>query len=84
MSVRFHLGDPRFKRFMSLIAEGFKLFGRMTYVNFIPIMRYLPGLQKTRKKIAEVSLIFINILLRNNFTLIEYICRGFTPNERSF
>lgn len=53
MSVRFHLGDPRFKRFMALIAEGFRLFGRMTYVNFIPIMRYLPGLQKTRRKIAE-------------------------------
>lgn len=67
MSVRFHLGDPRFKRFMALIAEGFKLFGRMTYVNFIPVMRYLPGLQQTRRKIAEVTFLLINRLL--NFHL---------------
>lgn len=55
MSVRFSLEDPRFKLFMGLIAEGFKLFARMSYVNFIPIMKYLPGLQATRTKIAQVG-----------------------------
>lgn len=55
MSVRFSMEDPRFKLFMGLIAEGFKLFARMSYVNFIPIMRYLPGLQATRNKIAQVG-----------------------------
>lgn len=55
MSVRFSHNDSRFSRFMDLIDEGFKLFGSMNAVLFIPILRYLPGLQKTRKKIAEVS-----------------------------
>ncbi|XP_048504683.1 cytochrome P450 18a1 isoform X2 [Athalia rosae] len=53
MGVRFHHGDSRFKRFMSLIEEGFRLFGTMVAVNFIPMMRYLPGLQKIRAKISE-------------------------------
>lgn len=53
MGVRFQHGDKRFKRFMDLIEEGFKLFGSMAAVNFIPVMRYLPCLQKVRNKIAE-------------------------------
>lgn len=54
MSVRFSHNDSRFRRFMDLIDEGFKLFGSMNAVLFIPILRYLPGLQKTRQKIVEV------------------------------
>nr|ARN17925.1 cytochrome P450-2 [Cephus cinctus] len=42
MGVRFHHGETRFKRFMDLIEEGFKLFGSIVAVNFIPVMRYLP------------------------------------------
>lgn len=38
---------------MDLIEEGFKLFGSMAAVNFIPVMRYLPCLQKVRNKLAE-------------------------------
>ncbi|XP_076639929.1 cytochrome P450 18a1 [Colletes latitarsis] len=53
MGVRFQHGDARFKRFMDLIEEGFKLFGSMVAVNFIPVMRYLPCLQKIRNKISE-------------------------------
>ncbi|XP_012142656.2 cytochrome P450 18a1 isoform X1 [Megachile rotundata] len=53
MGVRFQHGDDRFKRFMDLIEEGFKLFGSMAAVNFIPVMRYLPCLQKIRNKISE-------------------------------
>ncbi|XP_029052412.1 cytochrome P450 18a1 isoform X2 [Osmia bicornis bicornis] len=53
MGVRFQHGDYRFKRFMDLIEEGFKLFGSMAAVNFIPVMRYLPCLQKIRNKISE-------------------------------
>lgn len=54
MSVRFSHNDSRFRRFMDLIDEGFKLFSSMNAVLFIPILRYLPGLQRTRQKIAEV------------------------------
>ncbi|KOC66607.1 Cytochrome P450 18a1 [Habropoda laboriosa] len=53
MGVRFQHGDVRFKRFMDLIEEGFKLFGSMAAVNFIPMMRYLPCLQKVRNKISQ-------------------------------
>nr|CAD7439766.1 unnamed protein product [Timema bartmani] len=53
MSVSFKHDDCRFKRFMDLIEEGFKLFGSIASVNFIPLMRYLPGLQETRKKLAQ-------------------------------
>ncbi|XP_011300426.1 cytochrome P450 18a1 [Fopius arisanus] len=53
MSVRFHHGDTRFRRFMNLVDEGFRLFGSIHFVNFIPILKYLPSLRKTRNKIAE-------------------------------
>ncbi|KAL1140657.1 hypothetical protein AAG570_000587 [Ranatra chinensis] len=53
MSVRFQQKDPKFNRFMNLIAEGFRLFGTLSYANFIPIMRYLPGLQEIIKKLAQ-------------------------------
>lgn len=53
MSVKFKPDDARFKRFMDLIDEGFRLFGILTYVNFIPVMRYLPGLQATQKLLSR-------------------------------
>lgn len=55
MSVRFSHNDARFRRFMDLIDEGFKLFGSLEAAVFIPILWYLPGLQKTRKKIEQVN-----------------------------
>lgn len=60
MSVRFSHNDARFRRFMFLIDEGFKLFGSLEAAVFIPILKYLPGQQKTLQKIAQViSNIFI-------------------------
>ncbi|XP_050304879.1 cytochrome P450 18a1 [Anthonomus grandis grandis] len=53
MSVKFSYNDSRFIRFMELIEEGFKLFGSLEYVFFIPILRYLPGNSKTFQKIAK-------------------------------
>nr|WDY85991.1 cytochrome P450 18A1 [Pagiophloeus tsushimanus] len=53
MSVKFSHNDARFIRFMELIEEGFKLFGSLEYVFFIPILRYWPGHSKTRQKIAK-------------------------------
>lgn len=55
MSVRFSHNDARFRRFMELIDEGFRLFGSLEAAVFIPILRYLPGLQKTRQKINKVN-----------------------------
>ncbi|XP_011499351.1 PREDICTED: cytochrome P450 18a1 isoform X1 [Ceratosolen solmsi marchali] len=52
MSVRFKYGDSRFKRFMNLIDEGFQLFGRLSFVNYIPMFRYLPWLQSVKTKLT--------------------------------
>lgn len=53
MSVKFSHNDSRFIRFMELIEEGFRLFGSLEYVLFIPILRYWPGHNSTRQKIAK-------------------------------
>lgn len=55
MSMRFSHNDARFRRFMDLIDEGFRLFGTLAPVNFIPALRHVPWLQETRKKLAQVS-----------------------------
>lgn len=55
MSVRFERNDIRFKRFMGLIEEGFKLFGSLETINFIPAMRFIPCFKATSRKLAEVS-----------------------------
>lgn len=53
MGVRFHHGESRFKRFMGLIEEGFKLFGSVDMINYIPMMRFLPCMQKNQIKISR-------------------------------
>ncbi|KDR21921.1 cytochrome P450 18a1 [Zootermopsis nevadensis] len=53
MSVRFERNDIRFKRFMGLIEEGFKLFGSLETINFIPAMRFIPCFKATSRKLAE-------------------------------
>ncbi|KAF6203468.1 hypothetical protein GE061_001799 [Apolygus lucorum] len=53
MSVRFTQSDAKFSRFMSLIAEGFRLFGALNYANFFPIMRFFPNAKSIMKKIDQ-------------------------------
>ncbi|BES97556.1 cytochrome P450 [Nesidiocoris tenuis] len=53
MSVRFQQSDAKFSKFMDLIAEGFRLFGSLSYANFFPIMRYFPNAKSIVKKIDE-------------------------------
>lgn len=60
MSVRFSYNDDRFKRFMFLIDEGFKLFSSLEASFFIPILKYLPRQRETREKIAKVSINSLN------------------------
>ena len=38
---------------MNLTEEGFKLFGRIIYVNFLPILKYLPGLKYIINKLDQ-------------------------------
>lgn len=53
MSMRFSHNDARFRRFMDLIDEGFRLFGTLAPVNFVPFLRHMPWLQDTRKKLNQ-------------------------------
>lgn len=53
MGVRFEQGDNYFNRFMGLIMEGFRLFGSMDIINFIPILRVLPWMKKNLIRITE-------------------------------
>jgi 26-hydroxylase len=56
MSVRFKHEDTRFKRYMSLIDEGFKLFSSAAAINFVPVLRLLPGMTDACKKLEQVRL----------------------------
>ncbi|CAG7828195.1 unnamed protein product [Allacma fusca] len=53
MSVRFDSEDPRFKRFMFLIEEGFQLVSATGAANFIPCLRNLPRIQELNVKIQN-------------------------------
>lgn len=53
MDVRFHHDDLKFKRFMDLIDEGFKLFASLTAANYISLLRHLPFIHYTRNKISQ-------------------------------
>ena len=64
MSVRFSYNDKRFYRFMFLIEEGFRLFSRLESLNFIPFIKHLPILMKTRQKLHQVSL--VQVLIYSN------------------
>lgn len=53
MSVRFSNDDPQFKRFNWLIDEGFRLFGEVHMIDYIPLIQYLPGNVNTKNKILQ-------------------------------
>ena len=60
MSTRFHHNDEKFKRFMHLFDEGFRLFNLTGAMIFIPVLKHLPGtsnalteLKKNRDEMLE-------------------------------
>lgn len=75
MSVRFDRGDNRFKRFMFLVEEGFKLFGSIAFVNYIPVLRFMPWLmsitQKLRANRREMADFFQNTVDQHRETFDE-------------
>lgn len=64
MSVRFSHNDERFIRFMTLIEEGFKLFGSLEFALFLPFLKYLPGHTSTLEKIAKVNSYFLYFYIK--------------------
>ena len=53
MSTRFHHDDEKFKRFMHLFDEGFRLFQLTGAMVFIPALKHLPGTSKALKTLKE-------------------------------
>jgi 26-hydroxylase len=51
MSTRFRHDDPKFRRFMHLFDEGFRLFVETGMMTFIPVLKYLPGVRNTCAKL---------------------------------
>nr|KAG5708844.1 hypothetical protein BaRGS_009253 [Batillaria attramentaria] len=52
---RFRYDDPEFTRYLYLITENFKLLRATNLMNFIPLLRYLPGdLFNTEKVLSNV------------------------------
>lgn len=94
MSVRFSHNDARFRRLTDLIDEGFKLFGSLEAALFIPILRYLPGQQQTRRKIAQVriniQIVFEDIetnhvfYLQNREEMADFLQETIDEHRRTF
>jgi 26-hydroxylase len=66
MSVRFRHDDPKFQRFMFLFDDGFRLFASTGAACFIPVLRYLPGVQSTFGKLRanrEEMLTFVREII---------------------
>ncbi|XP_029177916.1 cytochrome P450 18a1 [Nylanderia fulva] len=53
MGVRFHRDDLRFKKFMSHIEEGFKLFAKVSAANYMPFMECWPSVKEVQKQISQ-------------------------------
>lgn len=51
MSKRFESGDPQFAGFMKNFEQGFKLYGETGGVDFIWVLKALPGIRSATKKL---------------------------------
>jgi len=62
MSTRFHHNDKKFKRFMHLFDEGFRLFNLTGAMIFIPVLKHLPG---TSNALTEIK--------KNRDEMVEFV-----------
>jgi len=74
MSTRFHHKDEKFKRFMHLFDEGFRLFNLTGAMVFIPVLKHLPGttsalndLKKNRDEMLE----FVRYIIKDHRDTID-------------
>ena len=74
MSTRFHHKDEKFKRFMHLFDEGFRLFNLTGAMVFIPVLKHLPGttsalndLKKNRDEMLE----FVRYIVQDHRDTID-------------
>merc|ERR1712121_140095 len=75
MSTRFHHKDKKFKRFMHLFDEGFRLFNLTGALVFIPVLKHLPGtttamnaLKDNRDEMVEFVRYIIKVDSDGSFT----------------
>lgn len=62
MSTRFNPNDPKFKRFMHLFDEGFRLYMLTGAMSFIPILKHLPGISSACQE-----------LMKNRDEMLEFV-----------
>jgi len=62
MSTRFNANDPKFKRFMHLFDEGFRLYMLTGAMTFIPILKHLPGISSACQQ-----------LMKNRDEMLEFV-----------
>jgi len=74
MSTRFHHNDKKFKRFMYLFDEGFRLFNLTGAMVFLPVLKHLPGttsalndLKKNRDEMLE----FVRYIIKDHRDTID-------------
>ena len=74
MSTRFHHKDEKFKRFMHLFDEGFRLFNLTGAMVFIPVLKHLPGtstalndLKKNRDEMLE----FVRYIIKDHRVTLD-------------
>ncbi|XP_076312336.1 cytochrome P450 18a1-like isoform X1 [Tachypleus tridentatus] len=81
MSVTYSKEDPRFTRLLELIEEGFRLLTLAVPVNFIPVLRYIPGgnyaYQKIKQNREETAAYFQEVAEEHKHTLDPQDLRDF-------
>ena len=74
MSTRFKHNDEKFKRFMHLFHEGFRLFNQTGYMIFFPVLKHLPGTNDTLKALEhnrEEMLEFVQFIIKEHKTTLD-------------
>lgn len=74
MSTRFHHNDTKFKRFMHLFDEGFRLFNLTGAMVFIPVLKHLPGTTtalNALKENREEMLEFVRYIIKDHKTSLK-------------
>jgi len=74
MSTRFKHNDEKFKRFMHLFHEGFRLFNLTGYMIFFPVLKHLPGTNDTLKALEdnmEEMMEFVQFIIKEHKTTLD-------------
>ena len=75
MSTRFHHNDQKFKRFMHLFDEGFRLFNLTGALVFFPVLKHLPGTTSALNALKEnrdEMLKFVQFIIKDHKATLDH------------